>query len=109
MNRQAPAVVSGVGLGAQRGKHSAADAVAALLDRFPPRSTPAVWSASLLTRGEVLDLMPDPGRGEPAHATWRSRRAGAEAVLQWLESFPGETWQQRWSASPAAVPDPACA
>ncbi|MGX4690733.1 tyrosine-type recombinase/integrase [Streptomyces sp. JNUCC 63] len=28
---------------------------------------------------------------------------GARLVLGWLETFPGDTWQQRWEASPAAV------
>ncbi|MCX4428343.1 hypothetical protein [Streptomyces mirabilis] len=28
---------------------------------------------------------------------------GARAVLSWLETFPGDTWQQRWESTPAAT------
>ncbi|MEU1307871.1 site-specific integrase [Streptomyces cinnamoneus] len=28
---------------------------------------------------------------------------GARLLLGWLETFPGDTWQQRWVASPASV------
>ncbi|WP_328935122.1 MULTISPECIES: hypothetical protein [unclassified Streptomyces] len=30
------------------------------------------------------------------------RMGGARMLLDWLETFPGDTWQQRWEASPAA-------
>ena len=29
-------------------------------------------------------------------ATGEARRRGAGKLLRWLESFPGQTWQQRW-------------
>jgi hypothetical protein len=34
-------------------------------------------------------------------ASQQSRRLGALAVLSWLATHPGESWQQRWQASGA--------
>jgi hypothetical protein len=34
-------------------------------------------------------------------ATRAGRRRGTAKLLRWLDSFPGDTWQQRWDASGA--------
>ncbi|MGW3168417.1 hypothetical protein ACWC9Q_37900 [Streptomyces sp. NPDC001142] len=52
---------------------------------------------------EVLALLDRPPlRADKAHTRWQ-RRSGAHALLTWLASFPGESWQERWEASPAAL------
>ncbi|WP_406116361.1 tyrosine-type recombinase/integrase [Streptomyces sp. NBC_01014] len=58
-----------------------------------------------LGRQEVLDLLPAL-RIWPAlsGAETRERMRGAEALLTWLESFPGNGWQERWDAA-AEYPD----
>ncbi|MFF3625431.1 tyrosine-type recombinase/integrase [Streptomyces sp. NPDC002467] len=43
-----------------------------------------------------------PFRADTAHTRWH-RRSGARAVLAWLSGFEGESWQERWEASPAAA------
>jgi hypothetical protein len=48
----------------------------------------------------VLDR--PPFRLKSVHSQWQ-RRSGARAILLWLSSFLGESWQERWEASPAAV------
>ncbi|MFE4171880.1 hypothetical protein ACFRR7_07435 [Streptomyces sp. NPDC056909] len=37
------------------------------------------------------------------HSTQDSRMVGVRILLSWLETFPGDTWQQRWEASPIAA------
>ncbi|MEV1178209.1 site-specific integrase [Nonomuraea sp. NPDC049784] len=36
-------------------------------------------------------------------STHLMRMVGARLLLRWLETFEGETWQQRWNASPGAT------
>ncbi|WP_327294723.1 hypothetical protein [Streptomyces sp. NBC_01197] len=43
-----------------------------------------------------------PFRAENRHTQWE-RRSGARAILAWLSGFPGDTWQERWEASPASA------
>ncbi|MFD6355126.1 tyrosine-type recombinase/integrase [Nocardia tengchongensis] len=43
--------------------------------------------------------MNDPTRRAAHDGTHRARIDGADQVLQWLATFPGDSWQQRWSAS----------
>ncbi|MFF2165427.1 tyrosine-type recombinase/integrase [Streptomyces sp. NPDC058175] len=51
---------------------------------------------------DVLALLDHPPFQAPsAHVRWE-RRSGARALLAWLSGFPGESWQERWEASPAA-------
>jgi integrase len=68
---------------------------------FPPRTTPASWPATQVTREQALarvDAMPlvsDPEEG-------RTRRLlGMRLLLDWLAAQPGDSWQQRWAASGA--------
>ena len=59
----------------------------------PPRSS--------MARGEVGALI---GELMPQGADLlRDRCRGADLLLGWLESFPGDTWQHRWVASGADI------
>ncbi|MFI6850500.1 hypothetical protein OG535_40300 [Kitasatospora sp. NBC_00085] len=72
----------------------------ALLERFPARTRAADWPATMESREGVIERL-----GQPPLLQRRgvqgTRMAGARALLLWLESFPGGTWQQRWEASSA--------
>ena len=77
--------------------------VPALMERFPPRAARASWPATAQSREEVLErlLAPPFAAGSPSYQP--HRRAGLVRVLDWLESFPGRSWQERWTASGAAA------
>ncbi|WP_326718992.1 hypothetical protein OHT59_05330 [Streptomyces sp. NBC_00243] len=52
---------------------------------------------------EVLAVLDRPPlRAGKRHTRWE-RRSGVRAVLTWLSGFAGESWQERWEASPAAA------
>ncbi|MFI0989339.1 tyrosine-type recombinase/integrase [Streptomyces exfoliatus] len=74
---------------------------AALMGRFPPRTQPSEWPATAASREEVLDRLQQPPLQAPQPRTQDARMVGARLLLGWLETFPGETWQKRWQASPA--------
>ncbi len=63
----------------------------------PVIERPAVWAETEATRDQVIEqaraLEPIDNR------EMRRRLAGIEALLDWLQTFPGDTWQQRWLAS----------
>lgn len=72
-----------------------------LRKRFPARGIIASWPQTRLSRQSVLQrlgtapFVVDTASGED------NRRRGVRIVLDWLETQPGETWQQRWLASGA--------
>ena len=74
---------------------------AQLLASFPPRPVAASWPATEASRSEVL--------GRVLSAPWaldnpnsqQTRRLGILAVLSWLQTRSGDSWQQRWRASGA--------
>ncbi|HUY66047.1 MAG TPA: hypothetical protein VMV06_04465, partial [Acidimicrobiales bacterium] len=63
----------------------------------PVIERPAVWAETEATRDQVIEqaraLEPIDNR------EMRRRLSGIEALLDWLQTFPGDTWQQRWLAS----------
>src|SRR5207249_3674244 len=59
-------------------------------------------SGNRLTVDEVLALLRQLSSWSKLDARERMRRSrGAEAILTWLLTFPGEDWQQRWLAAGA--------
>ncbi|MFI9213894.1 hypothetical protein ACIGW7_37890 [Streptomyces sp. NPDC053253] len=71
--------------------------------RFPSRAAGRRWPITNAPAGEVLAALElPPFRADTAHTRWH-RRSGARAVLAWLSGFEGESWQERWEASPAAA------
>lgn len=74
-------------------------AARAKLARFPARSTPASWPTTTLAVAEVASRIRDLSNGS-ADVRWGQRLRGAETILRWLETFPGDNWQERWQASP---------
>jgi hypothetical protein len=74
---------------------------AVLLERFPPRPVPASWDLTCQPASDVaarLLAAPFPtGRASMDS----ERRRGVGHALAWLETQPGSTWQDRWTASGA--------
>jgi hypothetical protein len=61
---------------------------------------PGTWPVTAASRAEITAMLGRPPWLTARAATGEARRRGAGKLLRWLESFPGQTWQQRWSASP---------
>ena len=74
---------------------------AELLARFPPRPASVSWPATRAARQDVLArlLAPPFALGNPA--SQQGRRLGLLTVVRWLETQPGDSWQDRWQASGA--------
>jgi integrase len=63
----------------------------------PVIERPAVWPE---TEADRDDVMRQAESLEPVDSReMRRRLAGVGVLLGWLETFPGDTWQQRWLAS----------
>ena len=58
------------------------------------------WPATARGREEILAALNDLEANVPGKELNR-RRAGLNLLLDWLEQFPGGSWQQRWLASGA--------
>jgi hypothetical protein len=73
----------------------------ALLERFPPRPVPASWPRTRQDRG-VIEARLAKAPFLAADSSIRShRKLSLQAVLDWLELYPGQSWQQRWQATGA--------
>ncbi|MFB7467290.1 tyrosine-type recombinase/integrase [Streptomyces sp. NPDC056224] len=71
--------------------------------RFPAREAGRRWPLTDAPVDEVLAVLERPPlRAEKENTRWH-RRSGARAILAWLSGFPGDSWQERWEASPAAA------
>ncbi len=66
----------------------------------PQLARPSVWPESTRSRGEVLAAVDALDAGLTIKEL-RRRRSGVELLLDWLQSFPGVSWQQRWQAAGA--------
>ena len=74
---------------------------AQLLAAFPPRPVASSWPATRASRSAVLARVLAAPFTLDNTASQQSRRLGVLAVLSWLATHPGESWQQRWQASGA--------
>lgn len=74
---------------------------ASVLRAFPPRNPEVSWAGTEKTLDQVL------GRVEELRTAKKTtevqRTTGARLLLAWLETFEGNTWQQRWDNSPASA------
>ena len=77
------------------------EAASALLERYPPRTAPATWEATALSRAALTGRLLAPPYAETPWSL-RERRISLRRFLDWLEQYPGDTWQQRWQASGGA-------
>ena len=72
-----------------------------LLAAFPARSVDLSWPATRATRSVVLARVLAAPFTLDNPASQQARRLGMLAVLAWLQTHPGDSWQQRWQASGA--------
>ncbi|MGH3196756.1 MAG: hypothetical protein ACRDNT_12645 [Streptosporangiaceae bacterium] len=77
------------------------DDLASLLGRFPPRPAAKAWAVTRQPRDQLLGRLLGPPFRMGNNQSQANRKAGATQLLAWLESLPGETWQERWAASGA--------
>jgi Phage integrase family len=74
---------------------------AALLASFPPRPVASSWPATEASRSAVLARVLATPFALDNPLSQQTRRLGVLAVLSWLQTFSGASWQQRWRASEA--------
>ena len=74
---------------------------AALLAAFPPRPIASSWPATGMSRSAVLAKVLAAPFTLGNLASQQTRRLGVLGVLSWLQTHPGDSWQQRWQASGA--------
>ena len=74
---------------------------AQLLAAFPPRPVASSWPATEASRSAVLARVLATPFTLDNPASQQTRRLGVLAVLSWLQTQPGDSWQQRWQASGA--------
>ncbi|HEX2807091.1 MAG TPA: hypothetical protein VHN80_13080, partial [Kineosporiaceae bacterium] len=74
---------------------------AALRTRFPPRPSDSSWPATTATREQVLQRCLAAPFALDNPSSQRPRRMGLVTVVNWLQAWPGDTWQQRWLATGA--------
>lgn len=61
----------------------------------PILARPSVWPETARSRSEVLAALDELDGGVPVKER-RRRRAAVGLLLDWLQTFPGGSWQQRW-------------
>jgi integrase len=88
---------AGAGTAAAPPARAAGPEPAALAQRFPPRVVQPGWEATGQRRGQVLQRL----FAAPFLAEEQGRRTGVVKLVHWLETHPGDTWQDRWVASGA--------
>ncbi|MGW4688551.1 tyrosine-type recombinase/integrase [Streptomyces sp. NPDC004244] len=76
------------------------NAADALREKFPPRPVPDLWPATSAGPQEVLDRLARPPLRPASQSALAARLRGARRLLEWLQGFPGNSWQSRWRASP---------
>src|SRR2546429_73635 len=97
---QAPARPSAVPVGYRLLAGGRGD-LASRLGRFPPRPAEKTWAVTRQPREQLPDrLLSAPFRMENTQSQ-ANRKAGMTQLLDWLETQPGGTWQERWAASGA--------
>jgi hypothetical protein len=74
---------------------------AQLLASFPPRRVASSWPATEANRSQVLARVLVAPFALDNRASQATRRLGVLAVLSWLATYPGASWQDRWRASSA--------
>jgi len=71
------------------------------VSRFPPRPVAASWPATEADRAQVLSRVLAGPFAVEQPVSQAHRRNGVLAVLNWLATQPGTSWQARWLASGA--------
>jgi len=72
-----------------------------LVSRFPPRALAGSWPATEADRPAMVNRVLAAPFALALKASQLSRRLGVLTVVKWLQTLPGDTWQDRWLASGA--------
>ena len=72
-----------------------------VLRQFPPRGSAAEWPATRRGRDQVTGRLLAAPFALGSRGSQRLRARSLQHMLDWLDSMPGSTWQERWSASGA--------
>jgi hypothetical protein len=70
-----------------------------LRTQFPARTVEVCWPETAASAEDTASRLASPPFLGASHATRAGRRHGVNALLGWLTTLPGESWQQRWMAS----------
>ncbi|MFE9776157.1 tyrosine-type recombinase/integrase [Streptomyces sp. NPDC005931] len=70
----------------------------ALTLQFPPRPVPESWERCAESFEQVIDRL-IPLTWSDSYKSREHRMRGVRRVLRWLETFDGQTWQERWLGS----------
>lgn len=76
---------------------------AALWDTFPPRRTPRSWPATRQDREKVVARLSKPPFLAKEKGVRSHRKLSLAAVRDWLQLYPGDSWQERWEATGAGL------
>jgi hypothetical protein len=71
----------------------------ALRQKFPPRTVPVSWEATCQDKQAVLARLLTAPFPLDTPTGQHQRRFGLIRILDWLQSQPGQTWQDRWIAT----------
>jgi hypothetical protein len=98
--RMRPAMTDTINAARQAGENPKLSAEArALRAKFSPRVSAPSWDITCLDRDAVVARSLAPPLALENLASRRHRKIGLISILDWLQSLPGHTWQDRWKAS----------
>jgi integrase-like protein len=70
-----------------------------LRERFPARPSEPCWPRTDQTREDTIAWLTSAPLVSENKTTQGARRRGVAKLVDWLSTFPGDTWQQRWELS----------
>ena len=70
-----------------------------LRERFPARPAGPCWPRTDQTREDTIAWLTSAPCVSENKTTQGARRRGVAKLVDWLSTFPGDTWQQRWELS----------
>ncbi|MGO9385440.1 MAG: hypothetical protein ACLP4W_25945 [Mycobacterium sp.] len=70
-----------------------------LRERFPARQPEQWWADTAGTAEDTIVRLTSGLFTSDVKTTQAGRRRGVTKLLDWLATFPGDTWQQRWELS----------
>ncbi len=68
-----------------------------LRERFPTRQPEQCWADTARTAEDTIAGLTSGFFASDVKTTQAGRRRGVTKLLDWLVTFPGDTWQQRWN------------
>ncbi len=82
-----------------RRRRRSAGGTSSCANGFPPASPSSAWADTAGTAEDTIVRLTSGLFTSEVKATQAGRRRGVTKLLDWLATFPGDTWQQRWELS----------